>query len=184
MFKANGFQIHSESEIPISTIVISVNIRIDDEKKEAMIDKYYGIHLLVTDQDEWNTDRILNIYRKQEFVERFFRDTKNTSHFSVRPAFHWTDQKLRVHVMMCYLGLTLCRVAQHLLKSRESFTISAPELLDQLERVQKCIVIANVDGEKLKPVRTISELEPKENHTWEVVSSLIQYMKKSPAKAI
>ena len=85
--------------------------------------------------------------------------------------------------MMCYLGLTLCRVAQHLLKTKQNFVITSPELLDQLEKVQECIVMVNVNDEKLKPVRTISELESQESKTWEAVCTLIQYMKDNPAKA-
>ena len=182
LFESNGLQIHDESEIPVVMVTTAVKVDVDDEAKEDMIEKYYGKHLLVTDQGEWTTERILNAYRDQEFIERFFRDTKDTAHFSVRPAFHWTDQKIRVHVMMCYLGLTLCRVSQYLLKTRESFTISSPELLDQLEKVQECIVIADINGEKLKPIRTISALEQQEKRTWKIVSDLIQYMKDTPAK--
>ena len=182
LFESNGLQIHDESEIPVVMVTTAVKVDVDDEAKEDMIEKYYGKHLLVTDQDEWTTERILNVYRDQEFIERFFRDTKDTAHFSVRPAFHWTDQKIRVHVMMCYLGLTLCRVSQYLLKTRESFTISSSELLDQLEKVQECIVIADINGEKLKPIRTISALEQQEKRTWKIVSELIQYMKDTPAK--
>lgn len=182
-FEFNGKRIQNESDIPVVTVVKEVRLEVNEEKKSSMIDKYYGKHLLVTDHDDWTTDRILNVYRDQEFIERFFRDTKDTSHFSVRPAFHWTDQKLRVHVMMCYLGLTLCRVAQHLLKTKQNFVITSPELLDQLEKVQECIVMVNVNDEKLKPVRTISELESQESKTWEAVCTLIQYMKDNPAKA-
>ena len=149
-----------------------------------MADKYYGKHLLVTDQDDWTTEKILNVYRDQEYIERFFRDSKDTSHFSVRPVFHWTDQKIRVHVMMCYLGLTLCRVAQYLLKTKQSFTISCSKLMDHLEKVQECIVIMNIDGSQIKPIRSISELEPAEEQIWKTVSSLLQYMKDNPALTI
>lgn len=183
VYKTEGIEIRSENDIPDVSVVTTIICQVDETKKTAMADKYYGKHLLVTDQDDWTTEKILNVYRDQEYIERFFRDSKDTSHFSVRPVFHWTDQKLRVHVMMCYLGLTLCRVAQYLLKTKQSFSISCSKLLDQLEKVQECIVIANIDGSQIKPIRSISELEPAEEQIWNAVSSLLQYMKDNPAQA-
>lgn len=184
VFEVNGLTIKEEKDIPLAEIVTKVNCTVNETKKTAMCDKYYGKHLLITDHDNWATDRILNVYRDQEFIERFFRDSKDTSHFSVRPAFHWTDQKIPVHVMMCYLGLTLCRVAQYLLSRNFQLEISSQDLLDQLEKVQECLVIIIVNGEKLKPTKTISQLEEQEEKTWQKVSSLMKYMSDNPAKEI
>ena len=184
VFEVNGLPIREEKEIPATEIVTKVSCTVDEVKKTAMCDKYYGKHLLITDHDNWATDRILNVYRDQEFIERFFRDSKDPSHFSVRPAFHWTDQKIPVHVMMCYLGLTLCRVAQYMLSRHFQFEISSQDLLDQLDKVQECLVIVIVNGEKLKPTKTISQLEEREEKTWQAVSSLMQYMIDHTAKPI
>jgi len=68
-----GKLIHKPEEIPLVSIVKSVSYEIDNNKKESVIDKYYGKHLLVTDQDDWDTKRILTVYRDQEFIERFFQ---------------------------------------------------------------------------------------------------------------
>ena len=177
----NGKIIRTVDDIPIVDIVTKVNCTVDEAKKTAMIEKYYGKHLLITDQDEWSTDRILNVYRDQKYIESFFRDSKDTSHFSVRPTFHWTDQKIRVHVMMCYLGLTLCRIAQYMLASIYHFHISSSDLLEQLMMVQECLVIIHVGEEKFKPIKSISELDEKAKKTWDVVSSYIQYLNEHPA---
>ena len=40
-------------------------------------------------------------------VERAFKQMKNPHWVSFSPAFHWTDQKLRVHVFYCVLALLL-----------------------------------------------------------------------------
>jgi transposase len=33
---------------------------------------------------------------------------KNTKHLTVRPIFHWTDEKIRVHIFSCVQAYRLC----------------------------------------------------------------------------
>ena len=179
--KTEGVQIgnlliKNETDIPLSTVVTSVNFVIDEEKKNQVIDKYYGKHILVTDQNDWDTIRILKTYRDQEAVERFFRDSKNTNHFSVRPVYHWTDQKINVHVMLCYLGMTLCKIGQYMLKDKFGYEISGTELLDRLEKVQECISVIDIQNVKLKYQKKICSLYDKEAETWDMVQKLLEYL--------
>ena len=184
VFETNGTFFHKEDEIPLVPIVTDISYTIDEKNKQAMIERYYGKHLLVTDQDKWSTEKILTVYRDQECIEHFFRDSKDVSNFSVRPTYHWTDDKLRVHVMICYLGLTLCRVSQYMLKRIESYDITCETLMKRLEHVQECIVFASVNGETIKPIHTMSEMNENEKETWDVVTSLIDYTKDNPAVPI
>ena len=180
----NGMLLDSAEDIPKVKIVISISVATDKDKKDEMIKKYYGKHLLTMDRDDRSTVQTLEDYRGQEVIERFFRDSKTTSHFSVRPIFHYTDQKIKVHVMLCYLGLTLTRVAQYMLKTKLNYNIDTVELMKRLERVQECLVFIVYNNEKFKPTRVISELEPKEKETWDKVVQLIEYMDINPAKII
>ena len=50
--------------------------------------------------------------RAQHHVERAFKQMKNPHWVSFSPAFHWTDQKLRVHVFYCVLALLLSSLLQ------------------------------------------------------------------------
>lgn len=177
----DGTEITKIEDIPKVQVVTSLQAVVNETKRQAMSDKYYGKHLLVTDQDTWSTEKIISVYRDQEHIERFFRDTKDVRHFSVRPTFHWTDQKLRVHVMICYLGLTLCRTAQYLLKRRFDYSITCSELLDQLTRVQECLVIMDINGEKVDPKTVLSELNGKDRETWSKVELLLEDLKQHPA---
>ena len=36
---------------------------------------------------------------------------KDTEHLSVRPIFHWTDEKINVHLFSCVLAYRLCCLA-------------------------------------------------------------------------
>ena len=50
--------------------------------------------------------------RNRLYVERAFKQMKNPHWVSFSPAFHWTDQKLRVHAFYCVLALLLSSVLQ------------------------------------------------------------------------
>ena len=176
----NGIVIRTEKDIPLADVVTKITATPNADKKEKVIQTYYGKHVITTDHDNWTTEKILELYRDQEFIERYFRDSKDTSHFSVRPAYHWTDQKLRVHVMLCYLGLSLCRFIQYLLCRDYGYRITCSELLERLEKVQECMIVMKIDSQAVRPFSVLSKLEPLEEKTWGIVSRLINRMKNSP----
>ena len=177
-----GLRIKSLNDIPDTKVVKSVSLSVNEAKKQNMINKHYGKHLLITDRDDWTTHQILTTYRDQEFIERFFRDTKDTDHFSVRPSYHWTDQKIRVHVMICYLGLSLCRIATYLMDRDQSYHVSCSRLMDLLTPVQECLVLLTVNGTKTVPRKTICEIEGETKKAWDAVLKLIEYMRMNPIK--
>ena len=49
-------------------------------------------------------------YRSQEAAEGDFRQMKDPKVVSFSPMFHWTDQKIRVHVFYCVLALMVARL--------------------------------------------------------------------------
>jgi transposase len=80
--------------------------------KEALerLDQRLGLRMLMTDRHEWSTEAIIDAYHSQAWVEFGFRNLKNPYHLGLRPQYHWTDQKIRVHVFTCVLGLLLMSV--------------------------------------------------------------------------
>ncbi len=178
----DGVNILEISDIPIVKMVTQIKYIVQEDKKKEVINKYYGKHLLVTDLENWETSKILNVYRDQEFIERFFRDSKDTDHFSVRPIYHWTDQKIRVHVMICYLGLTLAKLGTYVLKREQDYSITCSEFLDRLDNVQECLVILKMDDEQLQPIKTLSQLEGKDLEVWQAAEKLLTYINKNPFK--
>ena len=71
-----------------------------------------GKRILCTDNDSWSDQDIILASRAQHYVERAFKQMKNPHWVSFSPAFHWTDQKLRVHVFYCVLALLLSSLLQ------------------------------------------------------------------------
>ena len=74
------------------------------------LDKRLGLRMLMTDRHEWTSEEIIAAYHSQAWVECGFREMKNPYHLGLRPQYHWTDQKIRVHVFTCVLGLLLTSV--------------------------------------------------------------------------
>jgi len=128
---------------------------------QAALDKLatetLGRLILATDKHDWSTSEIIESYRNQAAIEAVFAHLKDTDHISLRPQFHWTDQKLHVHVLTCMLGYLLARLL--LLKAERAGGkfASQEKLLDTLERVRKATLLCD-GGSKRKP-RILNRLE-------------------------
>ena len=81
-----------------------------DEDTLKHLDQRLGLRMLMTDRHEWSNEAIIEAYHSQAWVESGFRNLKNPYHLGLRPQYHWTDQKIRVHVFTCVLGLLLMSV--------------------------------------------------------------------------
>ena len=60
-----------------------------------------GKTLIFTDRTKWSDAQIVHGYRAQHHFERAFRDLKDVRHIAIHPQYHWTDQKIEVHVHLC-----------------------------------------------------------------------------------
>ena len=89
---------------------------------------------MITDHADWETKDILEAYYEQDQIENVFRDSKNVEYCSMRPLYHWTDQKIRVHVFICLRSLLL---GQMLMKEMEKngINISKDKMLDELNGI-------------------------------------------------
>ena len=87
-----------------------VRLWCDVDEYRRLLTRYFGLRVLITDRREWNTAQIIEAYRGQSRVEAAFRDLKDPGMLAARPQFHWTDQKLHVHVFMCVVAYVLARL--------------------------------------------------------------------------
>ena len=67
-----------------------------------------GKTVLFTNRHEWSTEQIVASYRSAWHIEHAFSQMKDTDHLTVRPFFHWTDQKIKIHIFYCVLAYRLC----------------------------------------------------------------------------
>jgi transposase len=136
---------------------LALSYAFDQAALGALDDESLGRIVLITDRDDWTTADIIRAYRGQADVEAVFAHLKDPVHVALRPQFHWTDQKLHVHVLTCILGYLLAR----LLHLRARQTIGYPhgmeKLLEDLEAVRRATVVHSSDR-KGRP-RVTTQLE-------------------------
>lgn len=121
---------------------------------------YYGKKILVTCRDEWSSEDIIAAYHGQSNVERVFKHFKNPYHNTVRPQYHWTDQKIKVHTFICVTGLLL---SQLVWKKAEilGYTSSVETIIDELSKVRQAeiITVTGLKGKAPKEIQ-LEEMEP------------------------
>jgi len=112
------------------------------------MEKYYGKKLLTTNNVSWTTEVIIGSYLDQYNIENIFKDTKNPHHFAIRPQFHWTDSKVRVHTFSCILGLLLTSLLRKELME-VGIKIENKELIDTLSNIRQSYILSPNKQKKL-----------------------------------
>lgn len=129
-----------------------------------------GKTILFTDRDDWTDAAIVRGYRSQHHVEAAFRDLKNPKYLSLRPQWHWTDQKIRVHVFCCVLALMLCSLLRREVAQR-GINLSLPVLLEELGQIREVGVVypTTRKGERARVEVTLSEMTPTQHALYEAL---------------
>jgi len=130
---------------------------IDEAARTHLETEVFGKRILMTDRSQWSDEAIVLAYRGQSEVEATFRQLKDDEHLAVRPQYHWTDQKIHVHVFICLLGLLLARVVEHEAR-RLGYREGLSSLLEMLGRVRLAMVLTPA-GEKGGRPRCAWQLE-------------------------
>jgi transposase len=92
-----------------------------NEGKIAQEAKYDGLHGVETDREVSNVDEvkaILSAYGNLWHIEDCFRVSK--SDLKIRPIYHWTAERIRAHVGICFLALLMERYLERHLKVRRN----------------------------------------------------------------
>ena len=120
-----------------------------------------GLRILMTDRHDWSTSEIVQAYHGQSQVELAFKNLKNPYHLALKPQFHWTDQKIRVHYFMCVLGYLLATLVWKQVRQKSKFKGSLDTLLDSLNSIRLTTLIE----------KTAKRGRPKVNYQLEKTSS-------------
>ncbi len=94
-------------------------------KKEARLD---GKYLLRTSDDTLSPEDVALGYKQLLEVEDAFRTLKST--LDLRPMYHRVSDRIRAHVLLCWLALLLVRVAENQVGD------TWPRIRTQLERIR------------------------------------------------
>ena len=110
-------------------------------------------------------------YRSQHHVETAFRRMKDCHHIALRPQYHWTDQKVEVHVFCCVLALMLCSLLRRELL-RKGIDRSIPDLLDELGTIREVGILYPPQEAKEEPTIqiTLSQMSDEQRILYEALN--------------
>lgn len=113
----------------------------------------FGKNLIVTDHNDWSIDEIVRASVERYIVEKSFRQSKDDDLVGVMPLRHWTDGKIRCHILTCIIALTYLRLLE-LRLHRAGIELSAAAAMEKMRKLHSCLCWE--DG-RSKPVRMIEE---------------------------
>jgi transposase len=111
----------------------------------------FGRTIIVTDNTDWTTTDIIEANLDRWEVEGCFRQSNST--MSVRPIHHWTDSKIRCHLLCCVIALTYLRRLE-LRMERQGIKRTARDILDDLSHLHSALIL---DRRSRKPRRVIEK---------------------------
>ena len=118
----------------------TLHVESDQSAWEHLQATLLGKTLLFTDQDDWSDAALIQAYRSQSRIEQAFRTLKDPHHLALRPQYHWTDQKIRVHVLICVMALMLVSLLRRELHAR-GIDLSIPAALRLLGGIREMVML-------------------------------------------
>ena len=131
----------------------------DTGARRALEEELFGKRILFTDHEDWPMDDVIGAYRSQHQVESDFRQMKDRTVVSFNPMFHWTDDKIRVHVFYCVLALAVARLMRRE-AARVGLEMSVRELLTTLGEIEETVLLYQVDRGRRRARRMLTEMDP------------------------
>jgi transposase len=112
--------------------VVTVN-----EEKIGLDARWDGLHGVITNVRDQTPAELLDRYRGLWRIEETFRVSKHD--LRMRPIFHWTEERIRAHVAMCFMALALARHAVYRYSVQQS-PMSFEQMRNELLHAQVSIV--------------------------------------------
>jgi len=150
--------------------------RTDPDQIEKIAAREWGKRIIFTGRHEWSDQEIIAAYRAQSKGENAFRQDKDREFVSYSPAFHWTDQKLKVHGFYCTLALMLVSLIERQIRQagiqHEGLPLGAKlamRLLSETDEVT--LIYPPAGGRQGRPrVRTmLAELDDTQRQLYETL---------------
>ncbi len=97
-----------------------------------------GKNITITDNTDWSTEEIYLAYHERSKIERQFRKSKSPFSISVTPQYHWTDSKIRLHILTCVVAMVYFSIFKNKLRSA-GITLSAEDVLRELRNLRTAL---------------------------------------------
>ncbi|MBU2495654.1 MAG: IS1634 family transposase [Candidatus Omnitrophota bacterium] len=141
-----------------------------NQEKLDLIHQRLGLRILMTNRHDWATADIIKTYHGQSRIEQSFKNLKNPHHLALKPQYHWTNHKIRVHFFMCVLGYLLAAIVWRQAKNKTRFAGSLNTLLDTLNNVRLGTLLEKTKSRgRVKTTYVIEETSDQEDQLLEAL---------------
>ena len=155
-------ELHLPKELyDVSVSELPAGLKMTFRKNSYQISRYLerlGKNIIITSHLDWDTADIVSAKLDQYKVEEAFRQTKNHEHCSMRPVWHWTDSKIRCHILTCVIALCFLRIIEMKLMQNK-VNISGNKAIDKMKHLNSCLCWGEMQK---KPVRLLEEPTPEQ----------------------
>jgi transposase len=107
-----------------------------DQEQLYLVEEKLGFRIIMTNRHEWTSQDIITAYYGQSKIEHAFRNMKNPYHLALKPQYHWTNQKIKVHYFICVIGYMLSSIIWREARLKANYTGSLDNLLDMLNDIR------------------------------------------------
>lgn len=112
-----------------------LDYQINKEQLHCVEDKL-GFRIIMTNRHEWTSQDIITAYYGQSKIEHAFKNMKNPYHLALKPQYHWTNQKIKVHYFICVIGYLLSTIIWREARLKAGYKGSLDNLLDILNNIR------------------------------------------------
>lgn len=105
--------------------------KIEEEKR------WDGLHGVITNDKKSLAIELLRRYRQLWVIEESFRINKHT--LAMRPIYHFTQDRIKGHILICYLAFAITRYAQQKIHVFDD-SISIEKIRDSLAEIETSIL--------------------------------------------
>jgi transposase len=111
-----------------------------DQEKIMKSERFDGFKTIATNNKNLSVDQLLDAYKQLYRIEHSFRSFK--TFLETRPMYHWTENRIRGHLALCYIAFTLLNYLQLQLK-RNGYCQSENDIRRNLIRMQMSLITQN-----------------------------------------
>ena len=151
-----------------------------DEDKIQQVEETLGFRIIMTNRHEWNNQVIIQAYYGQSKIEHAFKNIKNPHHLTLKPQYHWMDQKIKVHFFICVLGYLLTTLIYRQLRIRLKYKNNMEILLDTLNNIRLAAILeeSKTPG-RVKAIYKLEKMSEEEYNIMKVLD-IMDYHKTKP----
>jgi transposase len=148
---------------------LRLGFRTSAKARAALEEELFGKRILFSDKtiETAGTARIVADYRSQEAVEADFRQMKDPSVVSFSPMFHFTEQKIRVHIFYCVLALMVARLIVRE-ADRAGLHLSVRALLSSLAGIEETVLLYQGERGRPRARRMLTEIDAAQSRLYDL----------------